>query len=325
MGLGLVIDAMRTAAWVRRHEVVIVPGAGVLETSMHLRPWEDPYAMFLLCASSRLCRVKVALVCVGASPMKQRLTRWLYTRAARMAYYRSYRDNMSHDAMRRQGVDFGQDRVFRDLVFGFSPVGADPGDPQLVGVGVVAYYGTNDDRGQADQLNAVYLAGMKGFLRWLIDDGRRVRLFVGDTNGSDDSVARELMADSRCYRPDLGPTWVTVAATRTWTELSEAMAPVGSVVAGRYHNVLCALKLGKPTIAIGYSGKHAALMADLGLAEFCEPARSLTAERLIEQFTQLQKRSAEVRQVIAVKNEENARLLDEQFTQLTAALFTVTE
>ena len=32
-----------------------------------------------------------------------------------------------------------------------------------------------------------------------------------------------------------------------------AMAPVGTVVATRYHNVMCALKLSKPTISLGYS------------------------------------------------------------------------
>jgi len=33
------IDALRTAAWVRRHDVVIVPGMGVLEASTPINPW----------------------------------------------------------------------------------------------------------------------------------------------------------------------------------------------------------------------------------------------------------------------------------------------
>lgn len=33
------IDAFRTAAWVRRHDVVIVPGMGVLEASSPINPW----------------------------------------------------------------------------------------------------------------------------------------------------------------------------------------------------------------------------------------------------------------------------------------------
>ena len=52
----------------------------------------------------------------------------------------------------------------------------------------MAYYGGNDDRRQADEIYASYVENMKRFVRWLVDNGRRVRLLVGDTNGSDDSV-----------------------------------------------------------------------------------------------------------------------------------------
>ena len=69
---------MRTASWVRRHDVVIVPGAGVLEASLPLWPWGMPYAMFLLSASGRLFGTKVALVSVGAGIINQRATRWLF-------------------------------------------------------------------------------------------------------------------------------------------------------------------------------------------------------------------------------------------------------
>jgi polysaccharide pyruvyl transferase WcaK-like protein len=320
LGLGLVIDALRISAWVRRHDVVIVPGAGVLETSQHLRPWEDPYTMFLLCGAGRLCGTKVALVCVGANTTSKRLTRWLFTRGARMAYYRSYRDTMSRAAMRRQGVDTSRDSVYRDLVFSFPPASSGPDDMGTVGVGVMAYYGSNDERGHADQLHAAYMAGMRGFLRWLIDDGRRVRLFIGDTNGSDDSVVRELVADLREYRPDLDPGRVTTEPASSWTELARSMTPVGSVIAARYHNVLCALKLGKPTIAIGYSGKHQALMTDMGLSQFCQPAGSLDTEHLIRLFKELESQSTQLRETIADRNAVNAVLLDEQFRELTAVL-----
>src|SRR5690349_4571765 len=68
-GLGKLVDAVRTAAWVRRHDVVIVPGMGVLEATLPLRPWGFPYALFLLCASGRLTGTPVALVGVGAAPI----------------------------------------------------------------------------------------------------------------------------------------------------------------------------------------------------------------------------------------------------------------
>ena len=66
------------------------------------------------------------------------------------------------------------------------------------------------------------------------------------------------------------------------------IARVGTVVATRYHNVLCALKLSKPTVSLGYSAKHRALMADMGLPEFCQSANSFDVNLLIKQFTELE-------------------------------------
>ena len=54
--LGKGVDVFRTARWVRRHDVVIVPGMGVLEASLPLQAWGMPYAMFLISASGRTFR-----------------------------------------------------------------------------------------------------------------------------------------------------------------------------------------------------------------------------------------------------------------------------
>ena len=65
--LGKGIDTIRIAFWVCRHEVVIIPGMGVLETIVPVRPWQFPYDLFVLCAAGRIFRTKVALVSAGAS------------------------------------------------------------------------------------------------------------------------------------------------------------------------------------------------------------------------------------------------------------------
>jgi polysaccharide pyruvyl transferase WcaK-like protein len=114
--LGKGIDTIRIAFWVRRHEVVIIPGMGVLETIVPVRPWQFPYDLFMLCAAG-IFRTKVALVSVGASVPSEQLTRWLCTAAGRLAFYRSYRDTLSRDAMKRQGVDTTGDHVYPDPAF----------------------------------------------------------------------------------------------------------------------------------------------------------------------------------------------------------------
>lgn len=313
------IDAFRTAAWVRGHDVVIVPGMGVLEASTPINPWGVPYALFLLSACGRIFRVKVALVSVGATVIKQPGVRWFSTWAARLAYYRSYRDAKSRDAMRQRGLDVAGDRVFPDLVFAVPPISAEPGDPRTVGVGVMAYYGTNDDRARADTIHSAYLATMTRFVQWLLDDGRNVRLFVGDR--SDAEAVEEILATVRLSHPGLGPGRLIAERITSFADLMRAMEPVSSVVATRYHNVMCALKLGKPAISLGYSDKNVSLMEDMGLAEFCQHANQISFSRLTEQFMKLESNAQQIRGSVLERNAELAGKLSGQFRVLDLMLF----
>jgi len=322
--LGKGIDAYRVASWVRKHEAVIAPGAGVLEVTLPVGPWWYPYSMFLLSVSGRVTGTKVAVISVGASGAGQRLTRWFVTTAAKLAYYRSYRDTGSYDAMRRAGVDVTNDRVYPDLVFAHPAPLAGPGDPLTVGIGIMAYYGSNEDRGRADEVHACYVEKMKRFVRWLADHGYRIRLFPGD-NRWDGAVLAEILADLRARRPDLEPVWAAGGAVTSLDALMREMAPVGTVVGIRYHNVVCALKLCKPTLSLSYARKHDLLMAGMGLSEFCLPAKTFDVDRLIERFTELRGRSAELTRMMADRNAEKARLLDQQFAELSRVLFGVRE
>jgi polysaccharide pyruvyl transferase WcaK-like protein len=318
--LGKAIDVYRVASWVRKHDAVIVPGAGVLEATLPVGPWWYPYAMFLLSSSGRVFGTKVALVSVGASVLSQRLTKLFFTSAAKLAFYRSYRDAGSFEAMRRAGIDVTHDRVYPDLAFALPVPAVGPGDPLTVGVGVMDYHGTNDDRAQADEIHASYLEQMKRFVRWLADSGHRIRLFGGD-NLWDDTVIEEILADLRAHRPDLEPMWAVAEPVTSLEELMREMAPVGTVVAIRYHNVLSALKLCKPTLSISYAKKHDLLMQGMGLGEFCQFANTLDVDRLIEQFEELKSRSDQLTGTMAERNAEKAQLLEQQFAVLSALLF----
>jgi polysaccharide pyruvyl transferase WcaK-like protein len=317
--LGKGIDTFRTVSWVRRHDAVIVPGAGALETTLPQRAWGFPYALFLLSLSGKVFGTRVALVSVGADVIGKPVTRWLSDSTARLAFYRSYRDGFSRDTMRQRGIDTSADQVYPDLAFSVPTPPYTPGDPQIVGLGVMAYRGGNDDRKQAEQIHSRYVDGLTRFTRWLIDSGHRVRLFGGDSK-FDGEVADQILADARRHRPDLDPSWITVEPTVNYAELMRAIAPCGIVVATRYHNVICALKLCKPTIALGYSRKFVSLMTDMGLADFNLPAGSLDADELIKRFTEMENRYAELQQQMAERNEASRKSLDEQFTVLSGLL-----
>ncbi|GAB3707212.1 polysaccharide pyruvyl transferase family protein [Amycolatopsis oliviviridis] len=308
-GFGKLVDIVRTATWVRRQDVVIVPGMGVLESTLPLRPWGFPYALLLLSASGRLVGTKVALVSVGASVSSHRVTRSVIGWAGRLASFRSYRDEPSREAMRAMGVDVTNDRVYPDLAFALTAP-SEPVLPRSVGVGVMAYHGGNDDRARADDIYESYVDNMTRFVARLVSDGRPVRLFIGDQ--ADRRVVDEIMRE-------LGSPLIAAADTSTLDELMRAMSAVESVVATRYHNVLCALKLAKPTLSIGYASKNKVLMTALGLGEFCQSAKEIDLDALVRQFAELESRAGELTEIVAKRGAEQVRLLDEQFAELSAA------
>ncbi|MEU8945005.1 polysaccharide pyruvyl transferase family protein [Streptomyces sp. NPDC048489] len=315
--LGKLVDVFRTAAWVRRHDVVIVPGMGVLEATLPLRPWGFPYSLFLLCASGRLLRTRVALVSVGAATIADRPTRALVRWSARLAAYRSYRDTQSRDAMRAMGVDTARDEVYPDLAFALpaqrASTDADPADPAgTVCVGVMDFHGGNDDRARAEEIYGRYLDATIRFVRALVEEGRAVRLLTGD----------------ECDRPVVAAILdavesplVTAAEPASLADLMKEMAAADAVMAIRYHNLICALKTGTPVLALSYAAKSDALMTGMGLGAFCHPAREADADRLLEQFRALERRSPELRRTLAERNLEAARRLQHQFDSLTAAVF----
>ena len=126
-----------------------------------------------------------------------------------------------------------------------------------------------------------------------------------------------------CGNPGLNleSSRATAEPVTSFADILRAIQPAGTVVAIRFHNVLGSLKLGKPTIAISYSPKHDALMADMGVPEFSQPVHPFDLDLLIQRFTELEERSAELSQVIMKHNAVNEQLLESQFAELFAALF----
>ncbi|MFI7067698.1 polysaccharide pyruvyl transferase family protein [Kribbella sp. NPDC050124] len=319
---GKVADLVRMPRLLRRYDVVIVPGMGVLETTLELNPWGWPYALFLMCVSARMGGAKVALVSVGANVARERSIRWLYTTAARLATYRSYRDNLSRDSMRAMGLDVSQDEVYPDLAFALpEPIPLEPSlrPRKTVGLGLMEYHGTSADRGRSDEIYAEYEAKIVEFARWLVDDGYRIRIVTGDP--VDEVVVAAVYDDLRKTRPELAESRLVREPADSLGELMSQLAGTDLVVASRYHNVQSALRLSKPTISISYATKNDILMEDMRLAEFRQSIRNLSVSRLIEQFRALEARAGRLEPAMREKNTEYAVLLEQQFAVLSKTLF----
>jgi polysaccharide pyruvyl transferase WcaK-like protein len=315
---GLWIDAWRTASWVRRHDVAIVPGMGILEANLVIRPWQEPYSLFLLALFGRLFRTKVALVSVGASEIPLMSSRWLLTKTTRLAHYVSYRDEYSRQSMRRMGVKRKHEPVFPDLVFSL-PTPELSVQPGSVAVGVMAYWGSVADRGRRQAIHDTYLQAMKEFVHWLLDAGHEVRLLIGDDD--DEPEAREILADAQQHWTGGATAPIDFQPVFSTTALMSRLASVETVVATRFHNVLVALACARPTLAVAYGNKHRALLAQMDAEEFCQDIRELDVKRLKEQFTALQADSEQIARALTARVRAHRERLKHQFADLTGTLF----
>ncbi|GAB1508205.1 polysaccharide pyruvyl transferase family protein [Actinophytocola sp. KF-1] len=303
-------DSARVLRWVRRQDVVIVPGAGVLENTLPLRAWGFPLSLFLLSFFGKLTGTKVAFVNVGSNVIRQRMMRFFIRWATRLAHYRSFRDTLTRDALAEMGVDTSRDEVYPDLVFAMaSPeVTVENG---TVAVGLMDFHGSNDDRARADSIHRTYVDGMRRFVRFLVDSGRRVRLLIGDE--VDEAIVRQVLAE----HPDGAVTYEPIS---TLGDVMTRIATAEVVVGTRYHNVLCALKQAKPTISVSYSTKNDRIMADMGLGEYTQDARAVDVDRLIDQFTAVAAAAGEITPALAGESARKTALLTRQFEVLSASL-----
>ncbi|MFC4858696.1 polysaccharide pyruvyl transferase family protein [Actinophytocola glycyrrhizae] len=307
---GKVRDAARLLRWVRRQDVVIVPGAGVLENTLPLRAWGFPLSMFLLSLFGRLTGTKVAFVNVGANIIRQRVMRTFYRWATRLAHYRSFRDSLSRDAVGAMGVDTSRDEIYPDLVFALPNPDVAP-EPGTVAVGIMDFHGSNDDRARAEQIHRTYVDGMRAFVRGLVESGHRVRLLIGDE--VDETVVARVLAEHPSGA-------VTYEPIRTLGDVMAQIARAEVVVGTRYHNVLCALKLAKPTISVSYSAKNDRIMADMGLREYTQDARTVDVDRLTAQFTAVAAAEDRVRPLLEEHVAHKTAALARQFEVLSACL-----
>lgn len=280
---------VRAIGQTRRLDALIIPGTGILDDFWE-GPFNMPLTLFAWCLAARLWGTRIAFVSIGAGPIRHPISRWLMRSAVAMAEYRSYRDTISKAFMASIGFDTRNDAIYPDIAFKLPAPSstrrsANQGGPLTVGVGVMTYQGWRKDPTRGPAIYEAYLDKITRFVLWLLDRGHAVRILMGDQ--SDRRALADLMARVAATRPGLPEDRLRAEPTGSLHDLMREIAETDVVVATRFHNIVCALKLGKPTVSIGYAKKNDVLMAEMGLADFCQPIEHLDLDLLIEQFAQL--------------------------------------
>jgi polysaccharide pyruvyl transferase WcaK-like protein len=251
-----------------------------------------PYALYGLTLSARLRGTRIALINVGADQAPSRLSRWLVTHVARRVDYLTLRDQRSEACLHGLGVGVRPAQVYPDLAFGLVPPAEQPPRRRCVGVGLINYFdwrGTPEEK--ADN-RARYEQTMVSLVEWLLDQGYAVRLLTGDV--WDDPCLERVLETIRVRHPGLGPGQLVADPARDLHELMTQMSDVEVVIAARYHNVITALSLAKPILALAYAPKAEQALEHFGLSRYSHQLDAIDLPRLKDQFLELYARRDEV-------------------------------
>jgi polysaccharide pyruvyl transferase WcaK-like protein len=300
---------------VKGADMLIIAGTGLLTDSCGLTGF-GPYSLFKWSLAAKLLGCEVLFVSVGAGPISSRLGKFFVKSALSVADFRSYRDEASMACLKGIGFRTDGDRVCPDLVFSLPEIAMpDPqekyGGRPIVGLGVMTYAGMYGAQKPSDAKYLEYLNNLVVFAEWLLAHDYRIRLLIGDA--TDSSVLKEFKALLRASFKEYDEERILDQAALSVEQLLPQIAATDIVVATRFHNLLLALVLHKPVIAISFHYKCTSLMSDMGLAEYCHDINHMNAGRLIQQFQALEKNAEKLKPLIRQRVEQSRKALDEQY------------
>jgi polysaccharide pyruvyl transferase WcaK-like protein len=306
------LDAFRT---LKGTHILIVPGTGLLTDAYGLLGW-GPYNLFKWSVMARLRGCRVRFVSVGVGPIYSATGRYLVRSALSLADFRSYRDGSSLEWAKQIGLQVNGDRVYPDLVFSLPETDIPrairkSGNRSVVGIGLMEYAGRYSVPNPSDKTYRGYLESLVLFVKWALGHKYDVKLLMADHQ--DRPIAQEFKCLLKTQMPGLDERRIAYEPAECPGQLLSQLAATDVVVATRFHNVLLALLLNKPVIAISFHHKCTSLMSEMGLAEYCHDINHIDADRLIEQFQDVERNAEKLKPVIRQKVEQSRKSLDEQY------------
>ena len=320
--VGIPVELYRWFCVIKRlmgTHMLIMTGTGML-SDCGIGPLGLHYDILRWSLVSKLCRCKLLFVSVGAGPIRHPLARFFVKAALKLADYRSYRDCFSKEYLKSIGFDAEDDAVCPDLAFSLPecmlPDDQDDDDKRApVGVGLITHNVQRSPSDDIEQIYREYTKKMARFIGWLVEHNRTVRVLTGDV-----VYDTRVRNDVRTMLSQSGLSYeksnIIDEPAGSFEELLSQLATTKVVVASRFHNLLLALMLAKPALAISFHEKDDSLMTAVGLQEFCQDIRNLDVSRLIEQFVRLEEDADRVREEIRRKTKRYRWELDNQYSRI---------
>jgi polysaccharide pyruvyl transferase WcaK-like protein len=300
-------------------DMLVMTGTGMLG-DVGIAPFGLHYDILKWSIIAKLRRCKLLFVSVGVGPIHHPLSRWLVKAALAFADYRSYRDSFSKEYLESFHFDTKRDSICPDLAFSLpktmipSSQGHN-GHAAVIGVGIITYSQRRANLGNDESGYHNYLAKLSTFVTWLIEHQYTVRLLIGDAM-YDHRARQDLRSLLEVSGINYGARKIIDEPACSVDEVLSQLANTDLVVASRFHNVLLALWLNKPVVAISFHEKVDSLMSGVGLSEFCQDIEHIDTQKLIDQFLALEQNAESLRSQIKQKAEAYQVALDKQYDRI---------
>jgi polysaccharide pyruvyl transferase WcaK-like protein len=299
--------------------MLVMTGTGMLG-DLGIRPLGLHYDILRWSIAAKLCQCKLMFVSVGAGPIGRPLSRIFVKAALRLAEYRSYRDSFAKSYLEGIGFSTADDAVYPDLAFSL-PIDMLPrsenreGRATVVGVGLITH---NIKRATSEMSEVVYhnyLTRMAAIVRWLIQNKYTVKLLIGDVR-YDQRVRQDLRITLERGGLRYEDAGIIDEPARSVEELLSQLAGTDIVVASRFHNVLLALMLNKPALAISFHQKVDSLMSDLGITQFCQDIENIDVKNLVLQLAALETNADNLTGELARRTAGYREALEKQYEKI---------
>ncbi|MGD2131291.1 MAG: polysaccharide pyruvyl transferase family protein [Maricaulaceae bacterium] len=311
------LSLYRTIKFLNSVDHFVVAGTGFLD-DFCMKPFALPLQHLKWAALCKLTRTPYYLACIGAGPIANPITRRFYRWIAKLDTHTSFRDGYSLEFVKGLGVKTDTDEIVPDIVFDLplsDELKAASGvkEVKTVGFGVMELCDSADGRFNGEACHPEYVEKVGTFVTELVERGLKVRMLTGDV--VDNRVTRDLKALFARRIPDLASN-ITMHPISTMHGLLDELAQVDVAIGSRYHNVVGAMMLEKPVIALGYSPRFPALMNHYAMGEFCQDVWDFDLDKLRSDFTEISANAAEVSAAIAKRNAENRARIGAHFDEL---------
>ena len=298
-------------------DMLIMPGVQILSDPA-CAPGGWPYDLFKWSTLAAMCRVELLYLSIGVGSVRHPLSRWLVARSLRRARYRSYRDRESMRSAERLGLSTERDRLYPDLAFGLATPCAGARASAHLGRRIVGL-GLKSCAGSATQTGTFayreYLEKMAQFVSWLHAQHYAVRLLIGDLQ-YDIAPRDDLITILHGRHVAAAPPSLVAEVPASVGDWVRQLSDTEVVIGSRLHNLILALMLGKPVIALSDHAKVDALLAELGLGRYRMPVETFSLDGLVACFEDLECNAARLRRHIGTATQMYGRALRTQYAQV---------